>query len=178
MILRSIATGLVFALLVQGQAAKVPPASKNVVPKAPKSPKNPPFKGPQTVDKLSRLSPEERQKALAQLPPQRRQSIEKRLQDFDKMSPAQQARVRERLDKLNALTPERRAEVRRSVQTVAALPQERKQQLNREVRKLAAMEPAARERYTASQGFRDKYSESDRHVLADLVEVAPTPPGK
>jgi hypothetical protein len=153
-------------------AAPKPPVVRNVPKNVPRNPS--PKSAPDTLDKLSRLSPEERQRALAQLPPQRRQNIEKRLQDFDKMPPAQQDRVRERLEKLNALTPSRRAEVRKSMQDFAALPQPRKAELNREARRIASMEPEARERYLASPGFKERFADSDRRIVTDLAEVIPT----
>ena len=176
---RLLVGGMLCGLLLQGagQTADKPARKAGAKPPVPKSaaPKNPRLtNAPQTLDKLSRLSPEERQRALAKLPAQRRDNIEKRLQEFDKMPAGQQERVRERLEKLNALPQERRVEVRRSIQEFSTFPQERKAGLNREVRKLAAMDPAVREQYLASPGFRDKYSEGDRRLIADLVEVAPS----
>ncbi len=173
---RLLATGMLCGLWLQaaGQTADKP-ARKAASAKPPASGRNPrPANAPQTLDKLYRLSPGERQRALAKLPPQRKQNIEKRLQDFDKMPAAQQDRVRERLEKLNALPQERRVEVRRSIQEFSKFPQERKMALNREVRKLAAMDAVDREQYLASSGFRDKHSEGDRRLIGDLFEVAPS----
>ena len=172
---RLLVGGMLCGLLLQGAGQTADKPARKATAKPAAAAKNPrPANAPQTLDKLYRLSPEERQRALSNLPSPRRQNIEKRLQEFDKMPAGQQDRVRERLEKLNALPQERRVEVRRSIQEFSQFPQERKAGLNREVRKLAAMDPAAREQYLASSGFREKYSEGDRKLIADLVEVAPS----
>jgi len=171
--MRRLGIGILSATLLCAAAqdgAKAPASKPDRAPRA--------GSAPQTVDKLSRLSPEDRRKALASLPAQRRQNIAKRLDEIDKMPPAQQERVRARLEKLNALPPDQRARVRRSMQEFAALPQERKQVLNRGVKQLAALEPASRERYLAAAPFKDQYTESERRMMLDLAEVAPNTPAR
>src|ERR1035438_8302870 len=81
--------------------------------------------GEQLFNKLERMTPEEREKALSQLPPARRAQIEQRLQNFEKLPPAVQERRLDRLERLNSLPPKRRNEVRRSMNQLQNLSDDR-----------------------------------------------------
>src|SRR5436305_13384601 len=74
-------------------AAAGPRTARGSQPRAKSSLPRP---GGQAVDRLSRMTPEEREKWLSSLPPARRQRIEQNLREFQKMTPAQQDRVRGR----------------------------------------------------------------------------------
>src|SRR5258708_7654482 len=89
--------------------------------------------GERAVDRLSRMTPEERQKSLSSLPPARRQRIEQNLREFQTMPPAQQDRVRGRKELLDSLPPQRQNQVRRSVQQFLNMPEERQTVVNQEM---------------------------------------------
>src|ERR1019366_2341366 len=57
--------------------------------------------GEQLLGKLSRMTPEEREQALAAFPPARRAQIEQRIRNFEKLPPAAQMRMLDRLERLN-----------------------------------------------------------------------------
>lgn len=130
-------------------------------------------RAPRTIDRLSKMTPEERAKALAAIPPERRANIERRLSDFEKLPPAQQQRVRSRLEKLNALPPARQREVRQSMRDFNALPQDRKTALNQEMRRMQGMPNDERQSYSNTDGFKKRFSPEERKIMDNLSEIRP-----
>src|SRR5579863_49979 len=132
----SLLTGLLLQEAFAGQAASKRPAqaprAQNTAPKnAQPKPDNHP--GEQLFTRLERMTPEEREKALSQLPPARRAQIEKRIQNFQKLPPAVQERRLDRLELLNSLPPQRQTEIRRSMNQLQSLPDDRKRAINQEL---------------------------------------------
>lgn len=79
------------------------------------------------------MSPEDREKALAKLPPQRRAAMEQRLDRYQKLSPEQQEKFKQRLDAMQSLPKDRQTAVREKIQELRALPPpERRKALNGE----------------------------------------------
>jgi hypothetical protein len=79
------------------------------------------------------MSPQERQKALAQLPPDRRQRMEQQLQRYENLTPQQKQKVQQRLEMLQSLPPRRQAAIRQELQNLRQMPfAQRKQVLNSE----------------------------------------------
>ncbi len=68
------------------------------------------------------MPPEEREKALAKLPPQRRAQFEQQLQRFENMPPAQRERQLRRLEEFQNLPQARRPVVRQEIEDLRALP--------------------------------------------------------
>jgi len=87
-------------------AGKVPPAS-NVL---------------QELDRFSKMSPQEREKALSKLPPQRRAAFEQRLEQYEKLPPEERARQRQIVEEMESLPKDRQNAVKQEIQRVRALP--------------------------------------------------------
>jgi len=92
------------------QPPKPPP---NGMPKA--------IPGPQ-FQRFQQMSPEQREKALSKLPPDRRARIEQQLQKYESLTPAQKDFVNRRLAILQSLSPARQAAVRQELQRLRSLP--------------------------------------------------------
>lgn len=93
------------------------------------------------LDRFQRMSPEERQKELDKLPPERRQQIERRLERIQNLSPKQRERALERLQKLRDLPPDRQHAVRQELKQLRALPPgERMNRLNQDSEKFSPEE--------------------------------------
>jgi hypothetical protein len=129
--------------------------------------------GEQAVDRLSRMTPEEREKWLSSLPPARRQRIEQNLREFQKMPPAQQDRVRGRQELLNSLPPQRQNQVRRSVQQFLNMPEERKTVVSQEMQRMAPMSDEERRAHMNSEEFRNRYSANEQQIMGNLMEIQP-----
>jgi hypothetical protein len=137
-----------YAPLVSAQAkaaegANHPSAVKNAPLPAPRRPPNgnPKLQPPDPVQQLRQfqaLSPEQREKELAKLPPKRRQNLEKQLERFDAMTPVERERGFHKLELMQTLTPERRQAVNDAIKSLrerygGLTPRERRQGLAREL---------------------------------------------
>src|SRR5262245_18346711 len=78
------------------------------------------------IDKWNRMSPEERQTALAKLPPERRLKIEERLNQYQNLTPQQRSQLRDRLENLNQLPPEKQNQARRLFRKIGQVAAERR----------------------------------------------------
>ena len=74
------------------------------------------------LERFQKMSPEDREKALSKLPPERRARVEQQLANLDKLTPEQRARRIERLKTLQSLPPERREAVQQEIQDLRSLP--------------------------------------------------------
>lgn len=127
------------------------------------------------LDRLSRMSPEDRERLLAKLPPPRRRSVESNLRRFQQMPPARRAALAERLRQFEQMTPERQSHLRELLRTVGQMPPERRRELQGEFARIKRMSDEDRLDYTSSAAFQEKFNESERDLLLDLVETAPAP---
>jgi hypothetical protein len=113
---------------------KAPPPPKPPAHAATKPPAgaNRPQPNPaKELDQFSKMSPEEREKSLSQLPPQRRAAFEQRLERYQRMTPEQQEHFKQQLEMMQKLPRDRQNVVRDEIQRLQALPgPERRRALN------------------------------------------------
>jgi hypothetical protein len=74
------------------------------------------------LQRFQQMSPQERERALSKLPPERRARIEQQLERYEKLTPAQKEFVNQRLAMLQSLPPRRQAAVRQELQRLRGLP--------------------------------------------------------
>jgi hypothetical protein len=113
-----------------------------------KAPKGIP--GP-AVQRLLNMTPEQREKALARLPPERRAQIE------------------QRLNRLAQLPPEQRAELQQRYQAFQSLPRDRQDAVRLELQSLRALPPRLRQRRLSSPGFQREYSPDEQRLLRESL---------
>lgn len=102
------------------------------------------------INRLMNMTPEEREKFLSNLPPQRREALEQRLAKLDQMPPDQKAELNRRFQELQKLSPVRRQAVRDELQTLRGLrPVERRARVN-------------------SPEFREQYSPEEIRLMRDV----------
>jgi hypothetical protein len=133
----------VSAQVKASEGANRPPAVKPAPLPAPRRPPNANPKGPppdpvQQLRQFQALSPEQREKELAKLPPKRRENLEKQLARFDAMTPVERERGFHKLELMQTLTPERRQAVNDAIKSLherynGLPPRERRQGLAREL---------------------------------------------
>lgn len=93
--------------------------------KAPKNPKNPRLPQPNPAVELRRfldMKPEQREKELSKLPPQRREHMEQQLGRFESLPPDKREKQLQRLEMMQDLRPDRRQAVNQEIQRLRALP--------------------------------------------------------
>src|ERR1700759_5150903 len=119
--------GVVSPLPAQPKKAAPAPAPR----KPPPPPKRPKGNPAQELDHFAKMSPEDREAALAKLPPVRRAQMEQRLERYQRLSPEQQEKFKARLELMQSLPKERQVAVRQEIQTLRAMPpRERRKALN------------------------------------------------
>jgi len=144
-------TCLICALRVCGVAPQVVftqimvTQARAQVRKAPKG-----IPGP-AVQRLMNMTPEQREKALARLPPERRAQIE------------------QRLNRLAQLPPEQRAELQQRYQAFQSLPRDRQDAVRLELQSLRALPPRLRQRRLSSPGFHREYSPEEQRLLRESL---------
>jgi Protein of unknown function (DUF3106) len=83
------------------------------------------------VERFLQMSPEDRERALSQLKPERRQQVEQQLSRLQQLSPEQMQRLQDLYPVFESLRPVRRQAVRAELQELRQMkPAERKDRLN------------------------------------------------
>jgi hypothetical protein len=160
-------------------AEKKPPPPKT--PEAKAKPERTPGGGPAAphrasdtqIEKLSRMSPAERQKALQNLPPDRRQKLETRLDKLDNLTPAERARREKQLERFKSMPPEQQVRVRQLAKKLQALPDDRRVAVRRELAILRNIPEDQREKRINSPNFQKRFSPDEQEILRDSPALVP-----
>jgi hypothetical protein len=93
------------------------------------------------VERFLQMSPEDRERALSQLTPERRQQVEQNLNRLQQLSPDQRERLQDVYPAFLGLRPARRQAVRQEIQELRLMrPALRKDRLNSDTRDFSAEE--------------------------------------
>jgi hypothetical protein len=149
--------------------AKPPEKAKN---QAPNSTEGGPA-SPQSLEKLLKLTPIERTKALGSLPPARREQILAKLNEYQKIPPQQRARNLDRLQRLQTLPPQKQAQVRASIKKFATLPPTRHQLMQKELNQMTGLSDSDRRALMNSEEFRSKFTPSEQQMIEDISLITP-----
>lgn len=157
-----------------------PPAAKPAprgggVPR-PRQPMGPPIGNPSNpAVRLYRASPDQRERALEQLPAKMQEQIRKQLQRFDALEPGQKRIVIAQIQHFAALSPAQQQVFRRQFQAFSKLPPERRRPIALALRRLEAMPEAERAPLLSSDAFKSEFSTEDLQMISDL-SLALLPP--
>ena len=121
------------------------------------------------VERLRAMNPADRQKALRNMPAERREKLEQRLAQYDNMSAGQ----RKSVERFQKLPPAQQAQVRKVYQRFNQIPVERQQTLKKEMRRIAPMNIDERKKYFESDQFRGKYNDDEKRMLHELADSFP-----
>lgn len=122
-------------------------------------------------ERLDRMSPEQRRKALDRLPAERRQRIEEGLAQYRSMNPEN----RERLRNFQKLPEEQRDSIRQNFRRMQELPQERRVLVRRELQQLRSLTPEERETRFQSEGFKKRFDANEQSLIRDTIVNIPQP---
>jgi hypothetical protein len=132
-------------------------------------------RGPAPWERLQRMSPEERREALRNLPPERREAMEKRLESMRNLSPEERDRLRGSLEKFQDMTPERQQQLRESFRQFSeTFPPERRPDAQRMIRRLRmTSDEEARRHLLSDRRYLDQFSEEERKVIERMAAEMP-----
>ncbi len=122
------------------------------------------------VDRWNAMPPEQRERALSKLPPERQEKVRNQIARFNSLPEAEQQRLRQRYQRLMAMPPEQQDVIRRQLAKFNGMPQERRQALAREMRKMRDMSPEERRGRFESEDFHERYSPDEQQTIQDLSE--------
>jgi hypothetical protein len=81
------------------------------------------------LDRFTKMSPQEREKELSKLPPQRRAAFEQRLAHYMSLTPEQQQKTRQAIELMESLPKDRQNAVRQEIQRINALPRDQRRRI-------------------------------------------------
>ncbi|MGA2736116.1 MAG: DUF3106 domain-containing protein [Bryobacteraceae bacterium] len=148
-LLRASCAVLLAILLATAVAAQQPPA-------------NP-------IDRWNRMSPEERERELAKLPPGRARQIRQRIARYNQMRPEEQKALRDRYDTFSHLPPDKQQIVRDRLREFRRLPQARQPVVHREVVRLRSLPEAQRQASMNGDEFHSQFSPQEQQIIRDLT---------
>lgn len=134
-----------------------------------------PSASPQYLERLLKLTPEQRNKALSSLPPPRRAQILAKLDNYQKIPPQQRAMELVLLQRLQKLPPQKRGEVRASLKKFQAVPQPRHRQIQAQINQMKNLSDADRRALMNSEEFRSKYTPAEQQIIGDVALVESRP---
>lgn len=165
------------------QQTKTPPPAKT--PPAKPAPKVHPDRLPggnvpkarptvdEQLEKLSKMTPAEREKALSILPEARRQRLQDRLTKLDSLPPEERERRQIQLERFNKLPLDQQQRVRELAKKVQALPDDRRPVVRRELTILRNLPEDQREKRISDPSFQKRFSPEEQEILRDSPSLVP-----
>jgi hypothetical protein len=156
--------------------AKPAPAPKGGTPKA-GTPKAIPNGAARVINptgvatRLFRMTPEQRERALEPLPPERQAAFRKTLEWFDSLPKEQQEMQIHRIERFDALTPEKKAEFRQLLMALDQLPGPRKTLIGRQLYLLQEMPDQQRENTLKRPQFQERFTPEELRILKGLADA-------
>jgi hypothetical protein len=127
--------------------------------------------GAAQFERFQRMSPQQREKWLSNLPAGRKEQIEKRWENYQKLPDEDRDRLGKQLENFRQLPPERQEAMRRLSRRFHEMPDERKTMLREEMQTLRGLDEDGRRERIHSDEFRNKYSAGEKQLLEDLSRV-------
>jgi hypothetical protein len=126
-----------------------------------------------SIDRWNRMSPEERERELAKLPPARARMIRQRIRRYNQMNPDEQQVLRERYQTFSQLPPDKRQIVRQRMHEFQQLPGPRQQIVHTEVEQFRLLSEPQRQARMSSEEFRGQFSAREQQIIRDLSTYLP-----
>ncbi|MEO8661691.1 MAG: DUF3106 domain-containing protein [Bryobacteraceae bacterium] len=123
------------------------------------------------VERLRRMTPDQRRRALAELPPARRQATEQWLANWEKMTPDERRQLTRRYENFQQLTPERQQELRGVYHDYQLLAPARQTAVSAEAARLRKLSKSERLKELHSDAFQGRYSTPERDILEKLART-------
>jgi hypothetical protein len=126
-----------------------------------------------SIDRWNRMSPEERERELAKLPPARARLIRQRIRRYNQMHPEEQQALRERYQVFSQLPPQQQQIVRQRWAEFRKLPVERRPIVHGEVEQIRLLPESQRQAAMNSNDFRGRFSPQEQQIIRDLSTYLP-----
>ena len=129
---------------------------------------------PHPLEKLRRMAPEERERALRNMPPERRQMIEERLERWERLAPRRKKRLEGSLTNFQQMKPEQQQALRQLAKRFQeTMPEDKRMEGRRTLTMLRRLDPEARKRVLNGPRLKDRFTEEERELLREMAENMP-----
>jgi hypothetical protein len=109
------------------------------------------------LDRFTQMSPQQREKELSKLPPQRRAAFEQHLARYMQMTPEQQQKARQ------------------TVEMMQSLPKDRQNAIKQEIQRLQALPGPQRRKILGGDEFNQNFSPDEQTLIRDRFPNIPKP---
>lgn len=165
-LLSSISTALVLAILLAPSPANAQGRRSSVVNRPrPTRPERPQEAHP--VDQFEKMTPEEREEALAKMSPEQRKKLQEKVAKYRQLSPERRAQ----LEAFEKLPPPRKEAIRGAYQQFKQFAPERQTAVRTEVRQIRSLPEPERSTRINSPEFRNRFNKQEQDVVRELVSV-------
>jgi polyhydroxyalkanoate synthesis regulator phasin len=127
-----------------------------------------PKRAPNLLDRMRKMSPDERRRMMEDLPQDRKKAIEEGLERYDQMSPDERRKLGHQYELFQQMSQERREQLRRFYRRFNDLEEERRPLVREEFQSLQAMTAEQRRSRINSDEFRNKYTGAEQQLLSDM----------
>lgn len=125
------------------------------------------------LERWESMTPQQRQRFLNNLPPERRRRFEGRLQELQNMPPQQRQRLHEQYRRFEQLPPERQERIRNLYRRFSNQPPARQDLMRGELQQLRSMPPEERQARFQSDDFQGKFKPNEQEILRKMTNVLP-----
>ena len=116
------------------------------------------------------MPPAERERALAQLPPDRQEKVRQQLQRYDQMPPERKAQ----LQRLWDLPADKQQKVRQSMRELGQQPVERRRAMWQQLQHMNQMTHDERKHYFKSEDFKGQFTKPEQEIMKNMSEILPS----
>jgi hypothetical protein len=121
------------------------------------------------IERWNNMTPAERERELAKLPPARAAWIREHIRQFNSLPPATRQALIERGRRLEQLPPPQQALVRQRLTELRQLPPERAALVRVAIRRFSALPAAQRQARFASPAFQSRFSPQEQQIIRDIT---------
>jgi Protein of unknown function (DUF3106) len=122
------------------------------------------------IDRWNQMSPEERERALSKLPPEKAKQIRERIQRYNALPPQEKLALGERYRRFEELPPEQQENVRQCLKDIRQMRVERRAMVGAEIRQLWAMPEDHRRARLNSDDLRSRFTPRERQIIETIGE--------
>ncbi len=130
---------------------------------------------PNVFERLNRMNPQQRERALSKLPPERREKIEQGLKRYNDLPEQDRDHLRQQFQNFKQLPPEQQDALRKNFRQFTALSEDRRIVVRQELSQLRAMTPEQRKQRMDSEEFRSRFDGHERQLLDNFTRLMPAP---
>jgi hypothetical protein len=109
------------------------------------------------------------QKAMKDLPPERRKQMQERMDRLEKMTPQERERLERQYANFQKLFPADQQKVRGALRRFQDLPDDRRSPVRGAWNRLQQMPPEDRKKFLDSPQFRNRFNAQEQGILIDLA---------